>query len=129
MVKEGSEAISGYLVVDRTWQPQCCSVLHKFTWPDSFTALTRPHKGFQMAPQPSVLTRIPLRCGAIGCLLLAFKRPSNMLASFRDGSAETAITGPAYLTQSQYTDTRPTSPSSDCDARVATTDPIFKSLV
>ena len=56
------------------------------------------------------------------CLLVAY-RPSNMLVYLGDGSACTISTcchteveaaDPTfYLTQSQYTDTRPTSPSTD----------------
>ena len=57
----------------------------------------------------------------VGCLLAS--RPSNRLVYLRDGSAQTIFTrchteievaDPTfYLTQSQYTDTRPTSPSAD----------------
>ena len=56
------------------------------------------------------------------CLLVAY-RPSNMLVYLRDGSAQTSFTcchtetevadKTFHLTQSQYTDTRSTSPSAD----------------
>ena len=56
----------------------------------------------------------------VGCL-----RPSNMLVNLRDGSAQIIVNSTCcyteievpdqtfYLTQSQYTDTGPTSPSTD----------------
>ena len=65
-----------------------------------------------------------------------------MLVYIRDGSAQTIFTcchtemevadQTFYLTQSQYTDTRPNSPSADPitpAGRVATGVPIFESLV
>ena len=53
---------------------------------------------------------------------LVVQRPSNMLVYLRDGSAQTILRAATlrqvtyqtvYLTQSQYTDTGPTSPSAD----------------
>ena len=49
---------------------------------------------------------------AVVCLLVA-ERPSNMLVYLQDGSAQTILRATFYLTQSQYTDTGPTSPSAD----------------
>ena len=74
------------------------------------------------------------------CLLVA-QHPSNMLVYLRDGSAHNCMSchmkkevadQTFYLTQSQYTDTKPTRTGADPTTlgtcRVATGVPIFKSL-
>ena len=63
-----------------------------------------------------------LICGKTTVCLSVASRPSNMPVYLRDGFAQTKVCAAIlrevadqtfYLTQSQYTDTRPTSPSTD----------------